>query len=113
MWSKHEPVVMMGVPIQEVVLLQSRNSPFQCTNKVAPEVRMVGRVFSALLMTALESLTSWLAGEFYKRNGLVGREYLKYFYFSASEIPVKVSMMPSSSLACWNALQKTMALAEK
>lgn len=61
MWSKHEPGVMMSVPIQEVVLLQSRNSPFQCTNKVEPEVRMVGRTFSALLTTALESLTSWLA----------------------------------------------------
>lgn len=75
MWSKHEPGVIMGVPIQEVGLLQSRNSPLY--TKVAPDVRMVGRTFSALLKTAIESLTSWLAVEFYKRNGLVGSRLLE------------------------------------
>lgn len=64
----------MGVPIQEVVLLQFTLPMY---TKVAPEVRMVGRTFSVLVMTALESLTSWLAGEFYKGNGLVGSRVLE------------------------------------
>lgn len=73
----------MGVPIQEVVLLQSRNSPLY--TKVAPEVR---RTFSALLTTAIERLTSWLAGEFYKRNGLVCSRLLERKSISIS-VPLK------------------------
>lgn len=74
MWSRHEPGVMIGVPIQEVVLLQSRNSPLY--TKLAPEVRMVGRTFSAPLTTAIENLTFWLAS-FIKEMAWLAVDYLR------------------------------------